>query len=97
MKPTLDPDQLAERKALRQLLLYIFGEVIVSIFLLAINAGMVFGLVQALGWLFPRFDVSDELSPSALPQLIIYTLPVLLLFLEWYAWDIMTSSRRRSA
>lgn len=97
MKPTLDPDQLAERKALRQLMLYIFGEVIVSIFLLAINAGMVFGLVQALGWLFPRFDVSDELSPSALPQLIIYTLPVLLLFLEWYAWDIMTSSRRRSA
>jgi hypothetical protein len=97
MKPALDPDQLAERKALRQLMLYIFGEVIVSIFLLAINAGMVFGLVQALGWLFPRFDVSDELSPSALPQLIIYTLPVLLLFLEWYAWDIMTSSRRRSA
>jgi hypothetical protein len=96
MKPALDPDQLAERKALRQLMLYIFGEVIVSIFLLAINAGMVFGLVQALGWLFPRFDVSDELSPSALPQLIIYTLPVLLLFLEWYAWDILTSRRRRS-
>jgi hypothetical protein len=35
------------------------------------------------------------LSPSALPQLIIYTLPILLLFLEWYAWDILTSGRRR--
>ena len=96
MKPNLDPDQLAERKALRQLLLFIFGEVIISVILLAINAGMVFGLVQALGWLFPRFDVSDELSPSALPQLIIYTLPVVLLFLEWYAWDILSSFRTRN-
>jgi hypothetical protein len=95
MKPNLDPDRQVQRKAMRQLLLYVFGEVIVSVVLLALNAGMVFGLVQALGWLFPRFDVSDELSPSALPQLIIYTLPVLLLFLEWYAWDILTSSRRR--
>ena len=45
MKPTLDPDQLAERKAVRQLLLYIFGEVAISVLLIAINAGMVFGLV----------------------------------------------------
>jgi hypothetical protein len=52
-------------------------------------------LVQALGWMFPRLDATDELSPSALPQLIIYTLPILLLFLEWYAWDILTSGRRR--
>ena len=94
MKTNLDPERLVERKAVRQLFVYIFGEVILSVLLLAINAGMVFGLVQALGWLFPRFDVSDELSPSALPQLIIYTFPVLLLFLEWYAWDILTSARR---
>jgi len=96
MKTTVDPDQATERKALKQLILYIFAEVIVSVILLALNAGMVFGLVQALGWIFPRFDISDELSPSALPQLIIYTLPVLLLFLEWYAWDILYSARRRS-
>ena len=95
MKPKLDPDQLAERKALRQLLVYIFGEVAISVLLIAVNAGMVFGLVQALGWMFPRLDATDELSPSALPQLIIYTLPILLLFLEWYAWDILTSGRRR--
>ena len=95
MKPTLDPDQLAERKAVRQLLLYIFGEVAISVLLIAVNAGMVFGLVQALGWMFPRLDATDELSPSALPQLIIYTLPILLLFLEWYAWDILTPVRRR--
>ncbi|MFM8571669.1 MAG: hypothetical protein ACKOAU_08755 [Pirellula sp.] len=96
MNSDMDPDQLAERKAIRQLLMLIFGEVIISVFLLALNAGMVFGLVQALGWLFPRFDISDELSPSALPQLIIYTFPVLLLFLEWYAWDVLTSGPRRS-
>jgi hypothetical protein len=97
MKPSVDSEQEAERKAVKQLILYIFSEVIISVILLALNAGMVFGLVQALGWLFPRFDISDELSPSALPQLIIYTFPVLLLFLEWYAWDILTSSRRRSS
>lgn len=65
MKPSLDSEQEAERKAVKQLILYIFSEVIISVILLALNAGMVFGLVQALGWLFPRFDVSDELSPSA--------------------------------
>ena len=54
MKTNLDPERLVERKAVRQLFLYIFGEVILSVLLLAINAGMVFGLVQALGWLFPR-------------------------------------------
>lgn len=97
MKPSVDSEQEAERKAVKQLILYIFSEVIICVILLALNAGMVFGLVQALGWLFPRFDVSDELSPSALPQLIIYTFPVLLLFLEWYAWDILTSSRKRSS
>ena len=94
MKPAIDPEQQAERKALRQLILFIFGETHISVALLALNAGMVFGLVQALGWLFPRFDLADELSPSAIQQLIIYTLPVLLLFLEWYAWDVLSSVRK---
>jgi hypothetical protein len=44
--------------------------------------------------LFPRFDLADELSPSAIQQLIIYTVPVLLLFLEWYAWDVLSSVRK---
>ena len=70
------------------------GEVLISIFLIAFNAGLVFGMVQALGRLFPRFDFSDQLSPSALPQLIIYIVPILLLFLEWYAWDVITSLRK---
>jgi hypothetical protein len=94
MKPAIDPEQQAERKALRQLILFIFGETLISVALLALNAGMVFGLVQALGWLFPRFDLADELSPSAIQQLIIYSLPVLLLFLEWYAWDVLSSVRK---
>ena len=94
MKTTIDPEQQSERKALRQLILFVFGETLISVVLLAINAGMVFGLVQALGWLFPRFDIADELSPSALQQLIIYTFPVLLLFLEWYAWDVLSSVRK---
>jgi hypothetical protein len=94
MKTTIDPEQQTERKALRQLILFVVGETLISVVLLAINAGMVFGLVQALGWLFPRFDIADELSPSALQQLIIYTFPVLLLFLEWYAWDVLSSVRK---
>ncbi len=77
-----------------QLLLYISGEVAISVLLIAINAGIVSGLVQALGWMFPRLNGNEELRLSALPQLIIYTLPILLPFLEWYAWDILTSVRR---
>jgi hypothetical protein len=95
MSPLLTQEQREERRAARQLLWYIFREIVVSIILLAINAGMVFGLVQALGNVFPSLDVSDEITPSALPQLVIYIVPVLLLFLEWYAWDILASSWRK--
>ena len=95
MSEPLTQDQIAEKRAVRQLIWTIFGEIFISIILLAINAGMVFGLVQALGSIFPRLDVSDELTPSALPQLIIYLVPVMLLFLEWHAWDILTSTWRK--
>jgi hypothetical protein len=95
MSEPLTQDQIAEKRAVRQLIWTIFREIFISIILLAINAGMVFGLVQALGSIFPRLDVSDELTPSALPQLIIYLVPVMLLFLEWHAWDILTSTWRK--
>jgi hypothetical protein len=95
MSEPLTQDQIEEKRALRQLVWTIFREIFISIILLAINAGMVFGLVQALGSIFPRLDVSDELTPSALPQLIIYLVPVMLLFLEWHAWDILTSTWRK--
>ena len=95
MSEPLTQDQIEEKRAVRQLVWTIFREIFISIILLAINAGMVFGLVQALGSIFPRLDVSDELTPSALPQLIIYVVPVMLLFLEWHAWDILTSTWRK--
>ncbi len=95
MSEPLTQDQIAEKRAVRQLIWTIFREIFISIILLAINAGMVFGLVQALGSIFPRLDISDELTPSALPQLIIYLVPVMLLFLEWHAWDILTSTWRK--
>lgn len=95
MSEPLTQDQIAEKRAVRQLIWTIYREIFISIILLAINAGMVFGLVQALGSIFPRLDVSDELTPSALPQLIIYLVPVMLLFLEWHAWDILTSTWRK--
>ncbi|MEY2613434.1 MAG: hypothetical protein RL240_2060 [Planctomycetota bacterium] len=95
MSEPLTQDQIEEKRAVRQLVWTIFREIFISIILLAINAGMVFGLVQALGSIFPRLDVSDELTPSALPQLIIYLVPVMLLFLEWHAWDILTSTWRK--
>jgi hypothetical protein len=95
MSEPLTQDQIEEKRAVRQLVWTIFREIFISIILLAINAGMVFGLVQAVGSIFPRLDVSDELTPSALPQLIIYLVPVMLLFLEWHAWDILTSTWRK--
>lgn len=95
MSSLLTQEQREERRAVRQLLWYIFREMLISVFLLAVNAGMVFGLVQALGSVFPSLDISDEITPSALPQLVIYIVPVLLLFLEWYAWDILASGWRK--
>lgn len=83
-------DRSQESKALWRLAVYTFGVVFASIVLLAINAGMVFGLAAVLEATFENMPLIEPII-----QYSIYVLPVLLLYLEWYAWDILVSARRR--
>jgi hypothetical protein len=83
-------DRIQESKALWKLAAYIFGIVAISVLLLAINSGMVFGLAAAVGARFRSVPFIESMM-----QYAIYVVPVLFLFLEWYVWDILISMRRR--
>jgi hypothetical protein len=85
-----EQDRLEESQALWKLSAYIFGVVAISALLLAVNAGMVFGLATSLGTRFQNFPLIEPLT-----QYAIYVVPVLFLYLEWYAWDVLISIRRR--
>ena len=79
-----------ENKAVRKLVLYIFGIVLISTLMLAFNTGLIFSLAFGLKNFLPAFPGSNEFI-----QLIIYLGPVILLYFEWYAWDVLTSGRIR--
>lgn len=85
-----EQEKALERRAVRQLALYTMMVVLVSVLLLALNAGMVFGLATNLGESLQFLPLIGPLT-----QLSIFILPILLLFLEWYAWDVLSSARRR--
>lgn len=82
-------DRKLESVALRKLAYYVFSIVIISVLLLAINAGMVFGLATAI-----ETQLATVPGIEAMMQYFIYIMPIILLFLEWYAWDVLTSIRR---
>jgi uncharacterized BrkB/YihY/UPF0761 family membrane protein len=90
MNTVHEQEKALERRAVRQLALYTLMVVLVSVLLLALNAGMVFGLATSLGESLQFLPLIGELT-----QLSIFVLPILLLFLEWYAWDVLSSARRR--
>ncbi|MBU6236214.1 MAG: hypothetical protein KGQ51_00205 [Planctomycetes bacterium] len=83
-------DQSQESRALWRLAAYIFGIVSASILMLSVNAGMVFGLAAVLESTFQNVPLIEQII-----QYSIYVVPMLLLYLEWYAWDILVSARRR--
>lgn len=85
-----EQEKALERRAVRQLALYTMMLVLISVLLLALNAGMVFGLATNL-------EESLQFLPLIGPmtQLTIFIVPILLLFLEWYTWDVLSSARRR--
>lgn len=85
-----EQDKALERRAVRQLALYTMMLVLISVLLLALNAGMVFGLATNLG---ESLQFLPLIGPMT--QLTIFIVPILLLFLEWYAWDVLSSARRR--
>ena len=85
-----DTNPKEERRAVFQLVLTIFGLIVISSFLLAINTGMVFGLTQGINQLLP-----ERVGVSQLIQFSIYIGPVALLCLEWYLWDLITTRKLR--
>jgi hypothetical protein len=91
MRAETDQERLAESRAVWKLALYVLGIVIVSVLLLGINAGMIFGLAKALEERMANIPLIDPIT-----QYAIYVVPMLLLCLEWYAWDILSASRRRN-
>ena len=87
-----NPSELrAENRAVLRLVVYIFGVILVSSFLLALNTGMFFALSQGVKSLLPSMD-----GLSQLIQFANYICPVILLCLEWYAWDVISSRRLTS-
>jgi hypothetical protein len=85
-----DQDRAIERRAVWQLALYTLMVTLISICMLALNAGLVFGLAKALG---ESLQFLPLIGPMT--QFAIFVVPILLLFLEWYVWDILSSARRR--
>lgn len=85
-----DADRIEEYQALWKLAAYVFCIILVSAVLLAINAGLVYGLATALEERFQTVPFIRELS-----QGILYVIPVALLYLEWYAWDVLIAMRGR--
>lgn len=84
-------NQTTETRAVWKLAFYVFGVVVISTVLLAINAGMIFGLFHGVASYLPGFPGIDQLM-----QLIVFIAPFLLLYLEWYVWDVVSARRLRS-
>jgi energy-converting hydrogenase Eha subunit A len=80
-----------ENQAVRKLVLYVLGVILVSTFLLTINTGMIFSLATGLLLLAPDLPMVPQLG-----QLFIFVCPILLLYLEWYVWDVVSARRIRS-
>ncbi len=86
--PTSSSDLRTENRAVLRLVIYVFGVILVSSFLLALNTGMFFALSQGTKSLLPSMD-----GISQLIQFANYICPIILLYLEWYAWDVISSRR----
>ncbi len=73
-----------------RLFLYVTGTVLASVVALAINVSMAFVL----------FTASTPYMPEEVAvyggQLFLYVVPFLLLFLEWWLWDILIDPFRGS-
>jgi hypothetical protein len=77
-------DPKVENRAAFKLALMVLWFVIVSSMLLGINTWMIYSLSQAIGKLLPNLA-----GISILIQLLIFIGPMVLLYLEWFAWDMI--------
>lgn len=77
-----DYDRKIENRAVFRLSVYVLGFVMISSALLIINTWMIFSLVQGTANLHQQ-----------IPNIIG---PMVLLFLEWFAWDVLYENRARA-
>ncbi len=88
MSSNSDYDSKAENRAAFRLALYAIWLVIVSSLLLAINTWMIFALSQGIAKLLP-----DVEGVTFALQLLIFIGPMVLLYLEWFAWDVLAQTK----
>ncbi len=79
-----------DRNAGWKLGVYILWIALVSAVLCAMNTGRVFALTKGLETKLPEIPGANQVM-----QFLLATVPVLLLFAEWFAWDILTTRRHR--
>ncbi len=77
-------DPKVENRAAFKLGLTVLWFVIVSAMLLGINTWMIYSLSQAIGKLLPNLA-----GITIMIQLLIFIGPMVLLYLEWFAWDVI--------
>jgi hypothetical protein len=82
-------DPVAVRRARRALALYIAGFILVSSLLLVLNVGMVYSLYTGIAIFIP------ESFARQIGQLLLLIGPFMLLFLEWYLYDLIRQPFRR--
>ncbi len=91
MPPESDYDRKLENRAAFRLSVYVLGFVIISAVLLVINTWMIFSLAQGISKLLQQIPYI-----AILVQLLIFIGPMVLLFLEWFAWDVIYANRVRA-
>ena len=75
-----------EKRAVLRLALYIGWFVIVSAMLLMVNTWMIFSLALGVSKILSQLP-----GVTILSQLLIFIGPMVLLYLEWFAWDVIYS------
>ena len=84
MNSNVDYDPKTENRAALRLAIYAIWLVIVSSVLLAINTWMIYALSQGTAKLLPDIEVIAFAMQS-----LIFVGPMVLLYLEWFAWDVV--------
>ena len=88
MNPESEFDPKTENRAAFLLAVYVLWFVLVSAGLLAINTWMIYSLAQGTARLLP-----EMYAITILVQLMIFIGPMVLLYLEWFVWDVIFSQR----
>jgi len=63
---------------------------LVSSVLVAVNTGMVFAFSKGIESKLPSLVGMDQIV-----QFFLFIFPIILLYAEWYAWDVLTTRRVR--